>query len=166
MREFKIGDKVFHCGMGKGVVVDLANDRDTKIPVCVEFDSVEFNSINPIKKRKWFTKEGFSLREVTPTLFHEDENPIITQRVIEVSNSEGAWGKRVCIYTNYFGAICWEGISELSKVAIEMKKERLHTTLWPIWREVQEEKIVELTFEDISNGKGVGVPKHLIRIKE
>lgn len=31
---------------------------------------------------------------------------------------------------------------------------------------LEEETIVELTIEDISNGKGIGVPKHLIRIKD
>lgn len=39
-------------------------------------------------------------------------------------------------------------------------------TRWKNWKPVHEEQIVELTMEDISNGKGVGVPPHLIRIKK
>lgn len=33
-------------------------------------------------------------------------------------------------------------------------------------REIKKEEIVELTMEDISNGKGTGIPSHLIRIKK
>lgn len=32
--------------------------------------------------------------------------------------------------------------------------------------DAEKQQIVELTLEDISNGKGVGVPPHLIRIKK
>ena len=37
---------------------------------------------------------------------------------------------------------------------------------WKYARPIQREKEIHLTMEDISNGKGVGVPAHLIRIKK
>ena len=40
------------------------------------------------------------------------------------------------------------------------------TNTWTTWREVGTQEPVELTLEDISAGKGVGVPAHLIRIKK
>ena len=37
---------------------------------------------------------------------------------------------------------------------------------WKNWKPIPKEEIVELTIEDISAGKGVGVPPHLLRIKK
>lgn len=37
---------------------------------------------------------------------------------------------------------------------------------WNYAKDIEEETIVELTLQDISDGKGVGIPSHLIRIKE
>lgn len=41
-----------------------------------------------------------------------------------------------------------------------------NVTNWKNWKPEHTEQIVELTIEDISNGKGVGIPPHLIRIKK
>lgn len=40
------------------------------------------------------------------------------------------------------------------------------TVGWRCYKKIEEEQIVELTMEDISNGKGVGIKPELIRIKE
>lgn len=40
------------------------------------------------------------------------------------------------------------------------------TTSWKNWSFIEEDIIVELTMEDISNGKGVGIKPELIRIKK
>lgn len=37
---------------------------------------------------------------------------------------------------------------------------------WKLKDEPKEEKLIELTIQDISDGKGKGIPAHLIRIKE
>ncbi len=43
--------------------------------------------------------------------------------------------------------------------------EKVSASLWKNWKPIPKEEIVELTIEDISAGKGVGVPPHLLRIK-
>lgn len=40
------------------------------------------------------------------------------------------------------------------------------TVNWKNWKPIEKEVIVELTLEDISNGKGVGIKPHLIKIKQ
>lgn len=40
------------------------------------------------------------------------------------------------------------------------------TVGWRCYEKIEEEQIVELTMEDISNGKGVGIKPELIRIKK
>jgi len=40
------------------------------------------------------------------------------------------------------------------------------TVQWRYCKKIEEEQIVELTMEDISNGKGVGIKPELIRIKK
>jgi hypothetical protein len=48
---------------------------------------------------------------------------------------------------------------------IEDSRNRFTVTVWKFAEEINEE-LVHLTLKDISEGKGVGVPSHLIRIKE
>ena len=44
--------------------------------------------------------------------------------------------------------------------------EKVGVTLWMNWKPVLKEEVVELTIQDISEGKGVGIAPHLIRIKK
>jgi hypothetical protein len=44
--------------------------------------------------------------------------------------------------------------------------QEFYTTRWKHWKPIPKEELVELTVEDISNGKGVGVKPELIRIKK
>lgn len=54
-----------------------------------------------------------------------------------------------------------------SAVTIEAAEKIIDTTAWFYAKDIEEEpQIVELTIEDISAGKGVGVPANLIRIKK
>lgn len=49
------------------------------------------------------------------------------------------------------------------------KSNKKYLTCWEYAKEIDEpiqEQIVELTIKDISDGKGVGIPEHLIRIKK
>lgn len=46
------------------------------------------------------------------------------------------------------------------------KGEPFFTSSWSYWKPISKEEIIELTLEDISNGRGVGVKPELIRIKK
>lgn len=48
---------------------------------------------------------------------------------------------------------------------LEGSESQVSASGWPYAKDIEEE-IVELTLEDITNGKGVGVPAHLLRIKK
>lgn len=63
--------------------------------------------------------------------------------------------KKCNIYLAWHRAESFEGAEETTNV-----------TTWKYAKDVEEEQIVELTIEDISNGKGVGIAPHLIRIKK
>ena len=152
MKEFKVGDKVFDIRYGKGVVTAI-DDYIGKYSITVTFSP----TINRI-----YTKEGYhSAEDNVPMLSHAAYS-LSQERVIEVQTYTKSWIKRVLIKVLDNGnALCW-----LNATTIEEAKKELNTTSWDIWREVQEEQIVELTLQDISEGKGVGVPSHLIRIKD
>lgn len=49
---------------------------------------------------------------------------------------------------------------------LEEAKEETGTTAWRYAKDIESSNIIELTFEDISKGKGVGIDPRLIRIKE
>jgi hypothetical protein len=85
-------------------------------------------------------------------------------RLVEVKNKEeDPWIKRIAIFENKKQMWCIVGADTISKLTdsfadFEIKK-------WDYFREIKEE-IVELTVEDISAGKGIGVHPDLIRIKK
>ena len=59
-------------------------------------------------------------------------------------------------------AICWYDAETL-----EEAKNVTKTADWTEWKELdEEEQEIHLTLQEISDGKGVGVPAHLIRIKQ
>lgn len=47
-----------------------------------------------------------------------------------------------------------------------LNNETFLTANWKNWKPIKEEIIVELTLEDISNGKSIGIKPHLIKIKK
>lgn len=84
--------------------------------------------------------------------------------VVEVSNDGTRWVKRI-----YLSSI--EGYREphilvSSQTEDNFKNGEHFTIVFSQYIRPVQEEIVELTFEDITNGKGVGVPPHLIRIKK
>ena len=70
--------------------------------------------------------------------------------------------KRVVFMEKCGRFIAWSSTSEnVEKVS--------NCSTWEYAKDIEEEvveEIVELTLEDITNGKGVGVPTHLLRIKK
>jgi hypothetical protein len=57
--------------------------------------------------------------------------------------------------------LAWSGAK-----TIEEAKKRTSVIPWKYAIDTTKEEIVELTLQDISDGKGVGIPAHLIRIKK
>lgn len=49
---------------------------------------------------------------------------------------------------------------------LEEAKKNISTNAWKYAKDIEEEQIVELTIQDISDGKGVGIKPELIRIKK
>lgn len=148
-KEFKVGDKVFDIRYGWGVIISTNNARTYLIKVLFNNGSVQS-----------YTEEGFDVvDDINPILSHT-EYGTINERVIEVL-LDNEWVKRVLITIKDGEAICWTGAT-----TIEEAKKSNSVSIRPIWRELQEESLVELTLKDISEGKGVGVPEHLIRIKK
>lgn len=90
-----------------------------------------------------------------------EDNPY--PKVMLVSNSDDkAKGKRRVVFMekndNY---IAWAWAETL-----EDAEKRLSTCRWSYAWDIEEEEIVELTIQDISDGKGTGIPPHLIRVKK
>ena len=98
------------------------------------------------------------------SLFAKPLNFKEQERVILVRHSEitgNIWEQRVLITVKNGKAICYAKAKNIEEAKIEQQ-----TVAWHNWKELEEETIVELTLKDISEGKGVGIAPHLIRIKE
>ena len=54
----------------------------------------------------------------------------------------------------------------MDATTLEQAKKETGTTAWRYAKDIESSNIIELTFEDISKGKGVGIDPKLIRIKE
>jgi len=84
---------------------------------------------------------------------------------------EKEWRKRVVFGKDDFGRFLFYGGDEVEEVADIERLKRLGHTPTEVFtceyaKEIDEkEEIVELTLKDISEGKGVGISPHLIRIK-
>lgn len=118
-------------------------------------------------KERSYTKTGhYVSNDVNPSLLkrnpEELTNELIGERVIEVwKESAGIWVKRVYLKEFPNGiVVTWADVETLEEAT---KVSGTHT--WGKWRELEEEKEVWLTAQDISDGKGVGIPPHLIRVK-
>jgi len=92
-------------------------------------------------------------------------NTIQYPKVMEVSNNNGiSWCKRVVFMEKNGEFIAWSAAETL-----EGAEKKTETASWRQAREIEvpvEPQIVELTIQDISDGKGVGVNPELIRIKK
>jgi len=97
-----------------------------------------------------------------PTLFKQNpfnQNPQKEiERVVMVSEiDKDEFEPRVLIAIKNGIAICWNGAKTFEEANNEYT-----THCWKHWKEV--DTMVELTHQDISDGKGTGVPPNLIKI--
>jgi len=142
MREFKVGDRVFDVKYGWGTISCIIN-----YPVRVSFDKT------PYKDDMSYTKDGSYLLSLIKDLHYHD----ITRdfpRMMEVSND----GKDWIVVKVFF-------VDDEGYAAGGLRGDFLFK--YPYYREIEEkQEIVELTIQDISEGKGVGVDPKLIRIKK
>lgn len=101
---------------------------------------------------KYFPKK----EKTFPRVMYVSDN-VITPKLI----SEGAVNKRVVFMKKNNKFLAWMADT------LEKAEKELNTNYWNYAIDIDEtNEIVELTIEDISKGKGVGIPPHLIRIKK
>ena len=136
-----------------GVVASV--DSEPKYCITVAFSTMRIT----------YTKEGQEYSNIRPTLSHEEysmDTVDFKPRVIHVRRTEGGKPERrvVVAFVNNL-PLCLDGCETLDQI-LTCRNARL----WYYWEEIPNEEVVELTIEDISNGKGVGIPPHLIRIKK
>lgn len=79
--------------------------------------------------------------------------------------NDGAWVRRIYI-TTVEGASCPYFVVNKADEEEFKKGKSFFVTFWAQMKPIEEEQIIELTIQDISDGKGVGIPAHLIRIKK
>ncbi len=149
MKEFKVGQTVYDYGFGEGVVFNIGYDHT--YPVIAQFGD----------RQRTYTKEGYYIKGDKRQMLSHHPHRESQERVIEVFDTfnKKGWVNRVMIKQIDGSAVCWD-----SAESIEEAENITYTTKWNKWREVQD--TVELTVQDISDGKGVGVDPKLIKIKE
>ena len=141
MNPFEEGDKVFDIRYGWGEVKYLTPEED-ELTVCFEFNT----DIT-------YVQDGREVDYHYPSLKHYDYS-LEFPRLMEVSDDGKSWMTMNVYCADFTNAIT------LHLDCGEYKE-------WPYYREIEKsKKIVELTFKDISEGKGVGVDPKLIRIKK
>jgi hypothetical protein len=99
---------------------------------------------------------------ITPEMVTEVEQKSEYPKVMEVSRDGVKWCPRVvaCEHIKGRGVLAYTYAE-----SIEEAKNYSDAVLYKYACEIEEEKIVEITFEQISNGEGVGVKPHLLRLK-
>jgi hypothetical protein len=129
----KVGDKVWflsNSGIKKGFIINLFDKE--KYPIRVKFNSDELS----------FTSNGRFLSEhAKPALFthpvaiiHADDLENIggfKERVMEVSDNEETWIKRVVFHQGNDFVVAWNVVE-----TIESSKEISHATRWKFAREI------------------------------
>lgn len=85
--------------------------------------------------------------------------------IVEVSNHAEGWERRIYL-TTVEGAYLPHVVVNVADEEKYTEGDQFGITTFRKIREVGKEKIVELTMEDISEGKGRGIPPYLIRIKK
>lgn len=98
------------------------------------------------------TEEIFILPKRVDKILVWDEEDKKTKKRIFLTYIEGATNPVVCVDSE-------DEYNFLNGKAFV-------TIPWKYWSFIEEDTIVELTMEDISNGKGVGIKPELIRIKK
>jgi hypothetical protein len=168
MSKFKVGD----------IVLDISNERTGKVTTIKEKGStypivVDFPTISGKSDQYTFTNEGRRYEwdeRVSLIALGRSEPPVkepTFPRVMWVSSTPSIEGalKRVVLaqYNDQYIAV--NGKQELTDLANGKNLPGLR--FWNYAYEVEPEpQFVELTFQDISEGKGVGIDPALIRIKK
>jgi len=132
----------------KGVVKVLKIKTENLYPiVCINSDEYE----------ETYTADGKSHASyLYPSLFLR--SPFGTaERVILVKTATNHFIPRVLVKIVNNRAVCWQDAK-----TIEESKNETRTIPWEHWKEI--DAIIELTLQDISDGKGVGVDPSLIKI--
>jgi len=149
VENLKSGDKLYSTIHGIVVLKEILNS--------------EYYPIETIDKNgdlRTFNLEGKYINSLlNPVLFKK--NPFKEkERVVLVRQFNGLYYPRVLLSIKNGMAICWNGATTIKEA-----KNIMETTSWNDWKEIEETlEIVELTFQDISNGKGVEVDPKLIKI--
>lgn len=73
----------------------------------------------------------------------------IENRVIEVSNDNRTWYKRVLVLIKNYKAICWQHAETLEKA-----EDELTMAFWDFWREIPEPKYRPFTWEEREELRG------------
>ena len=134
----------------KGVVkfLDIETDDKTLYPIVCR---------NMVGTVEVYTEDGKShTSNLYPSLFLK--SPFATtERLILVKTASNDFIPRVLVKIVNNHAVCWSD----AKTNEEAKNETA-TSTWTNWKEI--DAIVELTLQDISDGKGFGVDPSVIKI--
>ena len=148
--ELKRGDKLFSTIHGEVEVVEIYSN--TLYPI----ETADKNG-----RLRTFTSDGsYYGSDSIAALFKY--NPFLQKERVILVIGYGSRGfvKRVLLTVKDCKAICW-----IEAETIEESKTVYTTSTWEYWKEVDETpKVIELTFQDISDGKGVGIDPKLIKI--
>jgi len=129
----------------------------------VKFLDIITNNLHPIVcidsegDEEFYTLDGklTSLHDL-PSLFLR--SPFGTaERVVLVKTASNDFIPRVLVKIVNNRAVCWQDAKTIEEAEYETR-----TGTWSSWKEI--DAIVELTLQDISDGKGVGVDPSLIKI--
>lgn len=136
--KFNVGDRVYSI-RGNGMVFDIEKSSH---PISVVYES---------GIKEWY-------REDTEIIKHNPKKDF--PRLMEVSVDNESWLPRLVLFIKEKRPYFLEWVTDLNKI-----KHGDKILSCEYCREIQEPKFIELTFQDISDGKGVGVDPKLIKIK-
>ena len=143
----KVGDSVWLYGQ--------VEDKIKSITHTTDFPILLYNNGSSYSQHGRFSrKDNYVSLFAKPFNFKEQE------RVILVKDVNSIWNKRVLINFEDNMAVCWNYETSIEDI------KRGKTSKWKEWKELEEETIVKLTLQQVSNGEGVGVPAHLLRIEQ
>jgi len=148
--QLKKGDQLFSTRHG---IVTFDHIRDLTPYSIIALDS-DKNQVN-------FTVDGLYYESDNLSSLFKKSLLKEIERVILVRDSlTDRFKKRVLLTVKNSRAVCW-----FNSETIEDSKKETTTCSWKYWKELDKsEKIVHLTFQDISDGKGVGIDPKLIKI--
>lgn len=151
----KVGDRVWTIGDGYTMVDGISSKINSIYPILV--NGVQYTVSGRLSESDKYP----SLFRVNP--FEDIREEFFADRLMEVRDGiHSSWFKRVVFGKKNGRWIAWctDSIKEANDVYI--------IGTWTEAREITppSEELVHLTLQDISEGRGKGVPAHLIRIKE